>query len=88
MSSALAGWPPSLLGDERIERSAPPTTSRRSTGIDYLMGARASSRATRSAHVYFEGDYGENALKGSQVLPAQKRASRSSSRRSRPPTTT
>src|SRR4029450_5128750 len=41
------------------------------SGLDFLMRTKGVKSGDKVGHVYFEGDFGENALKGSQYLAGQ-----------------
>jgi ABC-type branched-subunit amino acid transport system substrate-binding protein len=68
MYVGLAGWPASVLGDQHIQLLGTTYDVEAITGLDFLMRSKGIKSGDKVGHVYFEGDFGENALKGSQYL--------------------
>jgi ABC-type branched-subunit amino acid transport system substrate-binding protein len=72
MYVGVAGWPASVLGNERLQLLGTTYDIEAISGLDFLMRTKGIKSGDKVGHVYFEGDFGENALKGSQYLAAQK----------------
>jgi len=72
MYVGVAGWSASVLGDERLQLLGTTYDVEAIAGLDYLMRNKGIKSGDKIGHVYFEGDFGENALKGSQYLAGQK----------------
>jgi ABC-type branched-subunit amino acid transport system substrate-binding protein len=72
MFVGVAGWSASVLGDERMQLLGTTYDIEAIAGVDFLMRSKGIKSGDKIGHVYFEGDFGENALKGSQYLAAQK----------------
>jgi ABC-type branched-subunit amino acid transport system substrate-binding protein len=71
MLSLLSAWPSSLLGNDFIVEIGAPYDIEMINGLDYLMQQGKLKQGDKIGHVYFEGEYGENGLKGSKYF-AQK----------------
>jgi ABC-type branched-subunit amino acid transport system substrate-binding protein len=71
MISLLAAWPSSLLPNDNIIITGTTYDVEMINGLDYLMQEGKIKRGDKIGHVYFEGEYGENGLKGSKYF-AQK----------------
>jgi ABC-type branched-subunit amino acid transport system substrate-binding protein len=71
MFTGFAGWSASVLGDEHIQLLGTTYDVEAITGLDYLMETAGIGAGDAIGHVYFEGDFGENALQGSQYLAEQ-----------------
>jgi ABC-type branched-subunit amino acid transport system substrate-binding protein len=63
--TALAAWPSQLTANPNILVSGATYDIEAINGIDYLVDQGTLKRGDRLGHVYFEGEYGENALQGS-----------------------
>jgi ABC-type branched-subunit amino acid transport system substrate-binding protein len=63
--TALAAWPSQLTANPNILVSGATYDIEAINGIDYLVDQGTLERGDRLGHVYFEGEYGENALQGS-----------------------
>jgi hypothetical protein len=72
MYVGFAGWSASVLADQHIQVLGTTYDIEAITGLDFLMRTKGVTAGDKIGHVYFEGDFGENALKGSQYLAAQK----------------
>jgi len=72
MYVGVAGWSASVLSDERLQLLGTTYDVEAIAGLDYLMRSKGIKSGDKIGHVYFEGDFGENALKGSQYLAGQK----------------
>jgi ABC-type branched-subunit amino acid transport system substrate-binding protein len=72
MYVGVAGWPASVLDDPRLQLLGTTYDIEAITGLDFLMRTKGVTSGDKIGHVYFEGDFGENALEGSQYLAAQK----------------
>jgi ABC-type branched-subunit amino acid transport system substrate-binding protein len=71
MLAGFAGWSASVLGDEHIQLLGTTYAIEAISGLDYLMQNEGIAAGDSIGHVYFEGDFGENALEGSQYLAEQ-----------------
>jgi ABC-type branched-subunit amino acid transport system substrate-binding protein len=71
MMTGFAGWSASALGDPRIMLLGTTYDIEAISGLDYLMREKGIKSGDKIGHVYFEGDFGENALKGSQYLASK-----------------
>ena len=71
MYVGVAGWSASVLTDERLQLLGTTYDIEAITGLDFLMRTKGIKSGDKVGHVYFEGDFGENALKGSQYLAAK-----------------
>jgi len=72
MYVGFAGWSASVLADQHIQVLGTTYDIEAISGLDFLMRTKGLTSGDKVGHVYFEGDFGENALKGSQYLAAQK----------------
>jgi ABC-type branched-subunit amino acid transport system substrate-binding protein len=64
--TALAAWPSSLTANPNILVAGATYDIEAINGIDYLVSKGMLKRGDKLGHVYFEGEYGENALEGSK----------------------
>jgi ABC-type branched-subunit amino acid transport system substrate-binding protein len=64
--TALAAWPSQLTANPNIMVSGATYDIEAINGIDYLVEKGAVERGDKLGHVYFEGEYGENALQGAK----------------------
>jgi ABC-type branched-subunit amino acid transport system substrate-binding protein len=71
MPVGVAGWPASVLSDPRMQLFGTTYDIEAISGLDYLLRTKRIKSGDKVGHVYFEGDFGENALKGSQYLAGQ-----------------
>src|SRR5215210_9205581 len=71
MISLLAAWPSSLLPNDNIIITGTTYDVEMINGLDYLMQQSKLKKGDKIGHIYFEGEYGENGLKGSKFF-AQK----------------
>jgi len=71
MPVGVAGWPASVLSDPRLQLFGTTYDIEAISGLDYLMRTNRVKSGDKVGHVYFVGDFGENALKGSQYLAGQ-----------------
>jgi ABC-type branched-subunit amino acid transport system substrate-binding protein len=71
MPVGVAGWPASVLSDPRLQLFGTTYDIEAISGLDYLTRTNRVKAGDKVGHVYFEGDFGENALKGSQYLAGQ-----------------
>ncbi|MFC9330669.1 ABC transporter substrate-binding protein [Kitasatospora sp. NPDC057015] len=65
------GWSSTLLGQEYVQVVGPTYDIDMVNGIDFLSRKAALASGDRIGHVYFEGEYGENALAGAEYAAAQ-----------------
>ncbi|MEV6650913.1 ABC transporter substrate-binding protein [Streptomyces sp. NPDC051219] len=59
-------WSASLLGSPYVRVVGATYDIETINAVDYLLGAKRIAKGDKIGHVYFEGDYGENALAGSK----------------------
>jgi ABC-type branched-subunit amino acid transport system substrate-binding protein len=71
MVSLLAAWPSSLLPNDNIIITGTTYDVEMINGLDYLLQQGKLKKGDKVGHIYFEGEYGENGLKGSKYF-AQK----------------
>jgi ABC-type branched-subunit amino acid transport system substrate-binding protein len=71
MVSLLAAWPSSLLPNDNIIITGTTYDVEMINGLDYLLAQGKLKQGDKIGHIYFEGEYGENGLKGSKYF-AQK----------------
>ncbi|WP_130798861.1 ABC transporter substrate-binding protein [Streptomyces otsuchiensis] len=64
-------WTASLLGSEYIHMIGTTYDIETINAIDFLMNEKGLSEGDSIGHVYFEGDYGENALEGAEYAAEQ-----------------
>jgi ABC-type branched-subunit amino acid transport system substrate-binding protein len=72
MFTSFAGWSASFLGDQHIQVIGTTYDIEAISGLDFLMRTKGIASGDKIGHIYFEGDFGENAYKGSQYLAGQK----------------
>jgi ABC-type branched-subunit amino acid transport system substrate-binding protein len=68
MYVGFGGWSASVLADPHIQVLGTTYDIEAIAGLDFLMRAKGIKSGDKVGHVYFEGDFGENAFKGSQYL--------------------
>ncbi|MEU5952918.1 ABC transporter substrate-binding protein [Streptomyces sp. NPDC047525] len=61
-------WSANLLGSPYVRVVGSTYDLETINAIDFLMKEKGLKKGDKLGHVYFEGDYGENALKGSQYM--------------------
>jgi ABC-type branched-subunit amino acid transport system substrate-binding protein len=71
MYVGFAGWSASVLSDRHIQLFGTTYDIEAISGLDFLMRTKGVKSGDKIGHVYFEGDFGENAFKGSQHLASQ-----------------
>ncbi|MGW7514004.1 ABC transporter substrate-binding protein [Streptomyces sp. NPDC054796] len=59
-------WSASLLGDEHIRVIGATYDVETANAVDFLVKEKGLKKGDKVGHVYFEGDYGENALEGAE----------------------
>jgi ABC-type branched-subunit amino acid transport system substrate-binding protein len=64
--TALAAWPSQLTANPNILVSGATYDIEAINGVDHLVEEGVLSQGDKLGHVYFEGEYGENALQGSK----------------------
>jgi ABC-type branched-subunit amino acid transport system substrate-binding protein len=64
--TALAAWPSQLTANPNIMVSGATYDIEAINAIDYLVDRGKLARGDKLGHIYFEGEYGENALQGSK----------------------
>ncbi|MHC0431941.1 ABC transporter substrate-binding protein [Streptomyces sp. O3] len=64
-------WSAALLGSEYIRVVGSTYDIETINAIDFLMKEKGVKEGDKIGHVYFEGDYGENALEGSRHMAKQ-----------------
>jgi ABC-type branched-subunit amino acid transport system substrate-binding protein len=71
MFVGLAGWASTALGNPLVQIIGTTFDVEAISAVDWLMRHRGIRTGDRIGHVYLEGDYGENALRGSRYMAAQ-----------------
>ncbi|CAM5341841.1 ABC transporter substrate-binding protein OS=Streptomyces alboniger OX=132473 GN=CP975_29910 PE=3 SV=1 [Streptomyces alboniger] len=61
-------WSSNLLGNQYIRMIGSTYDLETINAIDFLMKEKGLKKGDKLGHVYFEGDYGESALKGSEYM--------------------
>ncbi len=64
-------WSASLLGSNYVRVLGSTYDIETINAIDFLMKEKGLKKGDKLGHVYFEGDYGENALSGSKYMAEQ-----------------
>ncbi|MGW0554038.1 ABC transporter substrate-binding protein [Streptomyces sp. NPDC002926] len=64
-------WSASLLGSPYIRVVGATYDIETINAVDYLLSEKRIAKGDKIGHVYFEGDFGENALKGSKYAAQQ-----------------
>lgn len=67
----LAGWTSTVLPDPHIQITGTTYDVEAISAIDWLMHNKGIKAGDKIGHVYFAGDYGENALRGAEYMAAQ-----------------
>jgi ABC-type branched-subunit amino acid transport system substrate-binding protein len=68
MLSLLSAWPSSLLSNDNIIVVGTTYDIEMINGLDYLLSKGLIKKGEKIGHLYFEGEYGENGLKGSKYF--------------------
>jgi ABC-type branched-subunit amino acid transport system substrate-binding protein len=68
MISFLAAWPSSLLTNDFVIEIGTSYDVELINGLGYLLKQGKIKKGDKIGHVYFEGEYGENGLKGSKAF--------------------
>ena len=71
LMSLLAAWPSSLLGNDNIIITGTTYDVEMINGLEYLLEQGKLKKGDKIGHVYFEGEYGENGLKGSKYFASK-----------------
>jgi ABC-type branched-subunit amino acid transport system substrate-binding protein len=71
MISLLSAWPSSLLGNDFVIEIGAPYDIELINALDYLKSKGEIKSGDKIGHVYFEGEYGENGLKGSKFFASK-----------------
>jgi ABC-type branched-subunit amino acid transport system substrate-binding protein len=71
MLSLLSAWPSSLLGNDFIIEIGAPYDIELINGLDYIKGKGMIKEGDKLGHLYYEGEYGENGLKGSKFYASK-----------------
>src|SRR4051812_27583971 len=71
MLSMLAAWPSSLLVNDIIIITGTTYDIETINGLDFLLKQGKLKKGDKIGHVYFEGEYGENGLKGSKYFASK-----------------
>ncbi|MFJ4716654.1 ABC transporter substrate-binding protein [Streptomyces sp. NPDC088785] len=61
-------WSANLLGDPYVRVIGSTYDYETINAVDFLIKEKGLKKGDKLGHVYFEGDYGENALKGSRFI--------------------
>src|SRR5215211_8316751 len=62
----FAGWTSDILPNENVAIAGTTYDIEAINAVDFLMKEKGIKKGDSVGHLYFEGDYGENALKGSK----------------------
>jgi ABC-type branched-subunit amino acid transport system substrate-binding protein len=71
MFVGFAGWTSDILPNENIAMAGTTYDVEAINAVDFLMSEHGVKEGDSVGHLYFEGDYGENALKGSKFAAQQ-----------------
>jgi len=71
MFVGFGGWSSAVLDDPRIVITGSTYDIEAISGLDFLMREKGIRSGDKVGHVYFEGDFGESALRGSKHLAGQ-----------------
>jgi ABC-type branched-subunit amino acid transport system substrate-binding protein len=71
MVSLLSAWPSSLLGNDFVIEIGAPYDIELINALDYLKGQGKLKSGAKIGHVYYEGEYGENGLKGTKFYASK-----------------
>ena len=71
MISLLSAWPSSLLTNDFVIEIGTSYDIELINGLDKLLEDGKLNKGDKIGHVYFEGEYGENGLKGSKAFAAK-----------------
>ncbi|HWH93891.1 MAG TPA: ABC transporter substrate-binding protein [Baekduia sp.] len=71
MISLLSAWPSSLLGNDFIIEIGAPYDVELINGLDYIKDKGMIKDGDKIGHLYYEGEYGENGLKGSKFYASK-----------------
>jgi ABC-type branched-subunit amino acid transport system substrate-binding protein len=71
MLSLLSAWPSSLLSNDNIIVVGTTYDIEMINGLDYLLSKGLIKKGEKLGHLYFEGEYGENGLKGSKYFASK-----------------
>ena len=71
MISLLSAWPSSLLGNDFVIEIGAPYDIEMINLLDYLKSQGKIKSGDKIGHVYFEGEYGENGLKGTKYYASK-----------------
>jgi ABC-type branched-subunit amino acid transport system substrate-binding protein len=71
MVVGLAGWTSTVLPDPHIQITGTTYDVEMISALDWLMRNKGIKSGDKLGHVYFAGDYGENALRGSQYMASR-----------------
>jgi ABC-type branched-subunit amino acid transport system substrate-binding protein len=71
MLALLSAWPSSLLSNDNIIVVGTTYDIEMINGLDYLLSKGLIKKGEKIGHLYFEGEYGENGLKGSKYFASK-----------------
>jgi ABC-type branched-subunit amino acid transport system substrate-binding protein len=71
MISLLSAWPSSLLGNDFVIEIGAPYDIELINALDYLKSKGKIKSGDKIGHVYYEGEYGENGLKGTKYYASK-----------------
>ncbi len=72
MLVGFAGWSSAVLSDPHIQLVGTTYDIETINGLDFLMRTKGIKAGDKIGHVYFVGDFGESALRGSEYVAKQK----------------
>jgi ABC-type branched-subunit amino acid transport system substrate-binding protein len=67
----FAGWTSDILPDPNVAIAGTTYDIEAINAVDFLMKQKGIKSGDRIGHLYFEGDYGENSLKGAKYAAAK-----------------
>jgi ABC-type branched-subunit amino acid transport system substrate-binding protein len=71
MLVGMAAWTSAVLPDPHFQITGTTYDIETISGIDWLMRDKGIKSGDKIGHVYFTGDFGENALRGSEYMASQ-----------------
>ena len=71
MLVGVAGWSSTVLPDPHLQLTGTTYDIEAISAVDWLMRNQGIKSGDKIGHVYFAGDFGENALRGSEYIAGQ-----------------
>jgi ABC-type branched-subunit amino acid transport system substrate-binding protein len=72
MLVGVAGWSSTVLPDPHLQLTGTTYDIEAISAVDWLMRNKGIKSGDKIGHVYFAGDFGENALRGSEYMATQR----------------